>query len=140
MVGQESSIYGTLYNGDTPTFYNPVSSVSNSFEIVDQSSFGVYTGSDGFTSIDNAENKAIKLYPNPTTGWIYLEFEQLLKEKTVIELFNQQGNIVDYNLDYENQKSTQELVRFNFGDLSPGLYLLRFTTNKKQIYKKFVLE
>jgi hypothetical protein len=81
------------------------------------------------------ENLAIKLYPNPTTDFIVLNFGEIVYENMQISIVNSLGQIV------QNQtitaKNQQERIELN--NLPQGLYYCRVQTEKGNWIQSFMV-
>jgi hypothetical protein len=81
------------------------------------------------------ENLAIKLYPNPTTDFIVLNFGEIVYENMQISIINSLGQIV------QNQtitaKNQQERIELN--NLPQGLYYCRVQTEKGNWIQSFMV-
>ena len=72
-----------------------------------------------------------EIYPNPSTGTIYIESEEFIQSIKVIDI---QGKLLKkYNPNNRN-------LKLNFDFLDKGLYLLQLKTNKEYIIKKIILK
>lgn len=68
----------------------------------------------------------IKLYPNPTNGWLTLELTDNDNEIQAVDLYNAQGAY----LGRLNAPRPATAAKFNFGSYPRGLYMLRIKTKK----------
>ncbi|MCB0597667.1 MAG: T9SS type A sorting domain-containing protein [Lewinellaceae bacterium] len=71
-------------------------------------------------------DEALRLYPNPTTGWLTLELTDRNDEIQAIDLYNAQGAC----LGRLNAPRPATAAKFNLGKYPPGLYLLSVKTKK----------
>jgi hypothetical protein len=71
-----------------------------------------------------------KLYPNPTTGWVYLDFQRPAYRG--IEVLDLQGKVVHKT----NASGTS--IRLELNDLLPGMYLVRCTSDEGMSLHKLV--
>jgi hypothetical protein len=78
--------------------------------------------------VEEEDDFAIQLYPNPTSGRIYL---QGIKESTMIDVFSIDGRrLLNYTID------SSSWIDLN---LSSGLYVLRITSEGKLMTKKILV-
>ncbi|MEL6252234.1 MAG: T9SS type A sorting domain-containing protein [Bacteroidota bacterium] len=76
-----------------------------------------------------------KVFPNPSSGIFFLEFENSTTHLVKVEVLNEVGQII------YRQSFTQPKNRLDLGANSPGLYLLKIQTNSGHIYsQKVILE
>ena len=87
----------------------------------------------GITSFENIlKNQYI--YPNPTTGNIAININEIPQNKTIFaSIYNIYGQLV-YNIETINN------TQFDISNLNNGLYMIIVTTNKKQYIDKIKLE
>ncbi|GAB4159894.1 MAG: endonuclease [Winogradskyella sp.] len=78
-------------------------------------------------SIEENELKAIALYPNPTTGRLYINGNDIV-------------NIEIYSVEGKRLKQFREVENFIDLDLVSGLYLLKLENEKGFVTKKIVVE
>ena len=77
----------------------------------------------------------INIYPNPANNILHLSFEKKLNEDILLSIYNSLGKLVKqqqlaaYSNDY----------KMNIGELSKGIYFIKFTSNKQPVYSsKFI--
>jgi len=87
--------------------------------------------------IENYSNSYISLYPNPTTGVVYLKNDRSGEINSEIRVFNSLGiNVVSQPITWK----TNEACRLDLSGYSAGLYLVTFTTDfGENIYLKVVI-
>lgn len=87
-----------------------------------------YIGID-LTSTEESFGPSLKLYPNPTNGWIAIESEGIQK----VMIYNSLGQVVF-------SKATEgNYLQLNLSGLKNGLYWLRVTTQEGLVTRRFVL-
>ena len=81
------------------------------------------------------ENLEIKLYPNPTTDFIVLNFEKTIYENVQISIVNSLGQVI------QNQtfKSINQQERIDLNNLPQGVYYCRVQTEKGNWVQAFVV-
>ena len=74
----------------------------------------------------------IRVFPNPSTGPISIDFYTIKGEKT-ITVFDLQGKLID------TYYTSNSLFNINLDNLSSAIYLLRITTTSKQLNTKVLI-
>ena len=106
-----------------------------SFNVNSFGGFFIGTDSSSLTAEKEASiqaaDKPINIYPNPATDRIYVSLPETLLYKPV-QLFNSDGRLIT------EQTAASENIIFNVGELSAGIYLIRFADGevKKVIVSK----
>ena len=72
------------------------------------------------------------VYPNPSTGQFFLTISELVGKS--LEIKNELGQIV------YSQELTEITTSINTEFLSTGLYLVKVSNGKEEIYHKIVIE
>lgn len=80
---------------------------------------------------NNDYTPRFKIYPNPSNNFINIDFDS--NDKKHIYLFDINGKII-YSL-----VTLESHVRISNQDLSPGLYFVKISTIKGQIYDKLII-
>ena len=70
--------------------------------------------------------EAVRLYPNPASGWMTVELTDSNDEILAVELYSARGEY----LGSLNAPRPAQAARFNFGKYPGGLYMLRIKTKK----------
>ncbi|WP_333660232.1 T9SS type A sorting domain-containing protein [Chishuiella changwenlii] len=84
-------------------------------------------------STTNLQKQEIKIYPNPTKDWIYIEGSS---SNQIIELYDIAGKLI-----HTNQHKKLTTININIGNLPKGIYLLRIIDkNTKEIYQKKIIK
>jgi len=84
----------------------------------------------GITETDNA---SLRVYPNPATGQLIIENEQLIIRN--VELFDMMGKLVMSPMSHKFQEMT-----INISHLPSGIYFVRVSTEAGKIVKKVLKE
>jgi hypothetical protein len=79
----------------------------------------------------------IQIFPNPATSYLTVTYSLPIPGNISIELLNESGSTVLRVYDRELIPGSY-LESINLSDMSPGVYILRFTQNSEAIYRKFV--
>ncbi|MCB9265235.1 MAG: T9SS type A sorting domain-containing protein [Lewinellaceae bacterium] len=77
------------------------------------------------------DDKAVRLYPNPSNGWMTVELTDSNDEIQAIDLFNAQGAL----LNRLKAPRPASAARFDLGRYPEGLYVLRIKTRKGMLTK-----
>ena len=76
------------------------------------------------------------VYPNPSNGIIYIDYNGVINENSRLSIKNYLGQSI-YSQDISYNK---EIIQMNLGELSSGVYHLCFSTEKTFISKKIVIQ
>lgn len=79
----------------------------------------------------------INLYPNPTTGPVNLNIENLVTEDLVITVIDMTGAILIYK--YIGSVSGNLVQSLDFSELTNGMYIIRMTANGHLSQLRFVI-
>ncbi len=82
------------------------------------------------------QNTDIKIYPNPASNQIIVDFENLAKPGTFITISTISGKVI-YNQKIENFQNAQIVDVNNWID---GIYILNISNGEKTINKKFIVQ
>lgn len=111
--------YGHGPQGDVVRIYNYVRLVRDA-ELTD------------VNNLEKSENY-MKIYPNPATGYIKVEFTENLTGDLTIQVINLVGEIFS-----EKKGQSISSTYFNLLDYDPGIYFLRIINNESIYSKKFI--
>ena len=84
-----------------------------------------------------AEQSTLKLYPNPCTNTLTIEFDLSENSNVSLSVYNLNG-IKIYNEQLNVQASGAHKMQFNASSLAVGLYIVAITTDKMVIKKNFI--
>jgi hypothetical protein len=124
-------------NTDTLHLMNPVSS-EMSYYYVDDICVSVDSMACSMkTNVQELRyNEDIKIYPNPSTQFLTLEFENINLMNHELLLFDQQGQLIR-----ELTTETSDKITFNTSQLTKGLYLIQLITEGQvRITKKIIVD
>ncbi|MEN8929154.1 MAG: PKD domain-containing protein [Flavobacteriales bacterium] len=79
--------------------------------------------------------KSIVVYPNPANHYLNISMLEEQQEPLQVSLINSTGQVV-YNKNYATSDKMEGIDLLNFAE---GVYLIRFTSNKKSFTKKVVV-
>ncbi|MBW7468424.1 hypothetical protein ABID22_002836 [Pontibacter aydingkolensis] len=98
----------------------------------------VVVASCSVTSIDEDELKQpVSVYPNPTTGKVYIQMEMPSKSAVEVRITDVSGRVI-YSKAYQQQLKLEETLQL---DKQPrGVYLLQITTSEGVIQRRIVLQ
>jgi len=94
-----------------------------------RASFPLYINSNSITieveptSIVRIENEVIRIYPNPATDYLQIEFKENSLSNWQVEIFDIKGSL-QKTISLENVNSNQNI---NLQDLAKGTYLIQLT-------------
>lgn len=94
----------------------------------------IYRIADSITGIDSPHEPSIKLYPNPFTDHMKIEFQQQSPVDATLVINDIQGRQLYEDVDL---KQTTDL---DLGFLLRGIYILKLELNQKSIFKKVIRE
>lgn len=90
------------------------------------------------SSLENIEEQAMILYPNPSTGLFQIDLGNLSNEFDKISVINAQGQIVHSSK--INQGSSVSLIQLELNHLPSGVYILECAGSKQKLFSKLILE
>jgi hypothetical protein len=78
-----------------------------------------------------------KLYPNPTNGFVYIEYELKQTDVAMLQIIDLLGNeISTFNIDCNKRK-----MKIFLPEITTGIYIARFVVNNKNIeIQKLIIE
>ncbi|MCP4442510.1 MAG: T9SS type A sorting domain-containing protein [Aureispira sp.] len=89
------------------------------------------------TGLDDVANaNAFKVYPNPTTGNVFVELSAATTENVQVDLFNATGqNVLTRQL-----KGQSTRIELNTGELPTGVYMMRFAIENEVSTQKLIIQ
>jgi len=96
----------------------------------------IYVYASPLSVFENKLQSSLSIYPNPTNSSCYITFATTVKEIVDIEFFNVQGQKV-YTRNVSVVGAQEEF--FNLSKLSPGVYLVKVSSETNQAYKRLVI-
>jgi photosystem II stability/assembly factor-like uncharacterized protein len=94
---------------------------------------GVYSNIAIINGIQNISNNSMILYPNPSTGKIYIK--NLSNENTQLNIYNAIGEVV-----YKKEKISENNFTIDLSYPAAGIYFVEVWSEKQSFVKKIVLE
>jgi hypothetical protein len=95
------------------------------FVKTDTNGFALPNGADtlyhiGFIENGISQSYKMKVYPNPVSDFLTIEFDKLITGKISITVFDMTGRIV-----LNKEKQNQQMIKLNISKLTKGIYLLK---------------
>jgi thiol-disulfide isomerase/thioredoxin len=95
----------------------------------------IYVYAAPLSVFDNEIQSSLSLFPNPTNSSCYVTFSTPVKENVNIQFFNIQGQQV---FNREVTAVGNQVEHFSLSSLSPGVYLVKVSSESNQGYKRLV--
>mgnify|MGYP000461291546 CR=1 FL=1 len=89
-----------------------------------------------FTGIIEAHERSLRVFPNPATNLLRIEFNNPYVHEVSIQLMNIQGQIVAHKIVAEQGMIKQ---RFDLSGLPPGIYMLIIRSDLWNTARKVVM-
>jgi N-acetylneuraminic acid mutarotase len=86
-------------------------------------------------NIDNIIEPISRIYPNPSTDHVFIDFNQPLQGETLIEVLEYTGKPVLMDRIYGNNLSVYDM---DISALKSGIYILRIINENTCVYKKII--
>ena len=112
-------------------------------EVIENESIELISNEDNITadrnlsienSINSSEINGFKLYPNPASSFVNVDFEFMPAGETTIEIHDISGKKV------YSQSAQQLNNRLDINNLKPGIYFIRSTSGNKADAKKLIVK
>lgn len=87
---------------------------------------------------ESAKNFSFSLFPNPTNGFVSIDYTLFVDAPICIELFNIFGQRVKLILPQQNQKSGIYSVQTSIADLGTGTYIVKVTSGSQTDSKQLI--
>jgi len=122
-----------------PTAYQNITNPQTIFVRLTNSNSGNYVltnfeiQTDGVLGVDENFNNSFKLYPNPSTGIINVQSNNLT-ETVAIAIYNLQGQV----LLSENKTPENGTISFDVSGLSTGVYFIKIVLEDVSVIKRIV--
>lgn len=84
-------------------------------------------------NLDENPNPDIRIYPNPVEDMLYIQSEDLFKDKVHVNLINALGQKV-----VQTQSNNSQLVSIDISTITPGIYILSLSVGDQVFTKKIV--
>ena len=100
-------------------------------------------GTPGFSNFESSvpdfeNNKSLKIFPNPSDGFVRISFKNINSDKVSIEIINIFGQAV-YSCEFHGN-NTGFVQSLDLRELSQGIYILHLKTGKEIYTGKFILQ
>ena len=83
-----------------------------------------------------ASEKSFKIFPNPTNGFINIEFDSFSRAKTLLEIFNIHGQ----RIYMEEYYPISTIKRIELSTLSKGVYFFKISNSMRQQVEKIIID
>lgn len=126
----------TIINLKPGTYYWSVQSIDNSYvgsEWAPEQTFTVKSGTTGLFGLKTGENE-ISVYPNPTTGEIFIEFGEITQNSVEVTVMNLNGATI-----LKKQVNSQTRININLLGQAAGVYFVNLNNGNKSSKFKIVL-
>ena len=137
------------YTYDVPATIGDVATVPADMEVVayllEVPSYEIITGCDtemkvGFLSDDEfAVQNKLKVYPNPATEVVYVNFDAEVSSNLEVEIFDLSGKLVK-SVRRNNQGSGQQSELIDLHDLATGSYILKANIGGNSTASKLIIQ
>ncbi|GAB4126818.1 MAG: hypothetical protein Fur0027_08630 [Raineya sp.] len=87
------------------------------------------------TALENILNEAIKVFPNPSKGEIFVNLAEANLYNSKIEVYNTIGTKI-----LEKQQESQSQIFLDLSNTPKGLYFVRIISDKGRFYKKILVQ
>ena len=81
----------------------------------------------------DSSNKNIKVYPNPSTGFVYIENQNI--QINNINIFNAVGSQLDINKTIDSNR-----IKLDFSESTPGIYILKIESSDQLYTEKVIIK
>ena len=87
---------------------------------------------------NEALSATVRLFPNPVTDKLTIEWPSSVNKSTEISVINQAGQVVKQQplIEGHNLRPTQQTT-LSVSDLPPGLYFIKLQSGQNQVVKRF---
>ena len=127
---------GNLISGANSSTFTPLSSGNYFVQVTDSNgcsgtSVAIYF--EGTTSVDDILNSII-LYPNPTSGEIFISTSEQAEKVSILNLSGL--NMLEISLDDISSRK----IKLDLHDYSKGIYFVKISYQDRHIIRRFVLQ
>ena len=88
---------------------------------------------------ESVKNFTFSIFPNPTSGFVTIDYTLYIDAPISIELYNVYGQRVKLILPQQNQKAGTYSVQTTVGDLIPGAYPIKVTSGNQIESKQLIV-
>lgn len=89
------------------------------------------------TGLVQLEENSFLVYPNPTQGTVYIEFNQIPTQELTIEVYNALGQLV-ITKNYNNQ-NIQQRLNIDIENAAAGTYMLKLSSGTESVTKRIIV-
>ena len=133
MSGSDVTISVGSSSGSKSSIQNSYNSSANVYEFAENND----------TVIDTQENEtktfSFSIFPNPTNGFVTVEYTLHVNTQICIELYNMFGQRMKLILPQQNQTSGDYSVQTSVSGLPVGIYLIRVTSGNQVESKQLII-
>lgn len=141
-----NSYYWDFGDGDFSLLKNPNHTYSNNglyeVKLIASNDCGIKSYTKNIqivnTSIKSINNNSIKIFPNPATNIINIEFNTIFRNNVNIKLYNTLGQEIKENSVKINARNS--IISINTEDIQRGIYFIIIETDNNIFSRKIVLE
>lgn len=142
-TNQTTQYYWDFGNGEsstqvTPNYSYPAEGLYTvtleAYDNCDQVSVSVHEIDVQFNTVHENNSNDFKIYPNPTSGFVYIELQNQSEEEKNIELIDILGNCM------LSLTTRSNVINFDSSSLSKGLYFIRIKIGNEIKNSKLILQ
>lgn len=138
----QGGIWDTIYHNGIPDNQRirclTVENVENT-DYVFLGGKGVYVYKRVVTNVENAKNELnVKVYPNPTTDVLYINYNSKENGRISVNVFDIQGRLLSQQQMYPDP--SEQRFSIDTSSLNKGTYVLQLVQGKKTGYQEFVVK
>ena len=89
---------------------------------------------------EDPEENSLSIFPNPTSGQVFIDYEISEEAPLYLDLVDQQGRVVEQVVNQTNHAAGTFRVSQRLDHLANGIYFFRLRHNDRELVKKVVLE
>jgi hypothetical protein len=93
------------------------------------------TGQDSTISVQEINTDELNIYPNPSTGKVYISIPDISKGYEVLKVFNAKGKVIQPEI-----MEISDSILIDMSDQPDGLYYLSLQLNEEIFTKKIVIQ
>jgi hypothetical protein len=120
------------WNGSYIPSFAYMGGTSNSYDYIHHAIY--YKARVTTTSLDNYENAAFDIYPNPASESMTIDFANNSDDNAIAEIYNMDGKLI------QRVSINQQKTEVNISSLSQGIYFVKISGNTGMAIKKMVKE
>lgn len=122
------------YNQPETVWFSGTYSKYNASNIISRGTWVSQLITANFVSVNEENKSSFSIYPNPTSNFVFLEFELSQSEHISIDLYDNSGKLIKHLHQEECLKGLNKL-EFNTTNLKKGSYLIKITNDSESLVK-----